>query len=142
MYRNYRRVLITLVLLYAAMAATASAQADKVDEYIKSEMQKRKIPGLSLAVVKNGEVIKAQGYGLANIELNVPATADTIYQSGSVGKQFTSAAVMLLVEEGKINLDDKYKQVPRRHAGNLERDNRAPLADAHFGDQELWRERP
>lgn len=106
MYRNYRRVLITLFLLYAAMAATASAQAEKVDEYIKAEMQKRKIPGLSLAVVKNGEVIKAQGYGLANIELNVPATADTIYQSGSVGKQFTSAAVMLLVEEGKINLDD------------------------------------
>ncbi len=107
MYRNYRRVLITLFLLYAAMAATASAQAEKVDEYIKAEMQKRKMPGLSLAVVKNGEVIKAQGYGLANIELNVPATADTIYQSGSVGKQFTSAAVMLLVEEGKINLEDK-----------------------------------
>jgi CubicO group peptidase (beta-lactamase class C family) len=107
MYRNYSRVLITLVLLYAAMAATALAQADKVDEYIKSEIEKRKIPGLSLAVVKNGEVIKAQGYGLANIELKVPATADTIYQSGSVGKQFTSAAVMLLVEEGKINLDDR-----------------------------------
>ncbi|HJQ70934.1 MAG TPA: serine hydrolase [Blastocatellia bacterium] len=107
MYRNYRSVLITLFLLYVALAATASAQADKVDEFIKAEMAKRKIPGLSLAVVKNGEVIKAQGYGLANIELNVPATADTIYQSGSVGKQFTSAAVMLLVEEGKINLDDK-----------------------------------
>jgi CubicO group peptidase (beta-lactamase class C family) len=78
-----------------------------VDEYVKAEMQKQKIPGLSIAVVKNGEVVKAQGYGLANVELNVPATAETIYQSGSVGKQFTSAAVMLLVEEGKINLDDK-----------------------------------
>ena len=106
MYRNYRRGLITLFLLYTAMATTALAQADKVDEFIKAEMQKRKIPGLSIAVVKNGEVIKAQGYGLANIELNVPATAETIYQSGSVGKQFTSAAVMLLVEEGKVNLDD------------------------------------
>lgn len=107
MFRNYRRILITLFMLYAAMAATASAQTDKVDDYIKAEIAKRKIPGLSLAVVKNGEVIKAQGYGLANIELNVPAIAETVYQSGSVGKQFTSAAVMLLVEEGKINLDDK-----------------------------------
>jgi CubicO group peptidase (beta-lactamase class C family) len=107
MNRNYRRVLITLFLLYASLAISVSAQSEKVDEFIKAEMQKRKIPGLSLAVVKNGEVIKAQGYGLANIELNVPATAETVYQSGSVGKQFTSAAVMLLVEEGKINLDDK-----------------------------------
>ena len=107
MYRNYRRVLVSIFLLYATLAVSVSAQSEKVDELIKDEMQKRKIPGLSIAVVKNGEVIKAQGYGLANIELNVPATPETIYQSGSVGKQFTSAAVMLLVEEGKINLDDR-----------------------------------
>ena len=107
MHLNYRRVLVSLFLLYATSAISVSAQSDKIDEYIKAEMQKQKIPGLSVAVVKNGEIVKAQGYGLANVELNVPAAAETIYQSGSVGKQFTSAAVMLLVEDGKINLDDR-----------------------------------
>src|SRR5262249_1304649 len=68
---------------------------------------RQRIPGLSVAVVRNGEVIKAQGYGLANVELQVPATKDTIYSSGSVGKQFTATAVMQLVEDGKIGLDDK-----------------------------------
>ncbi len=82
-----------------------AAQSDKVDTYVRAEMAKRKIPGLSLAVVKNGEIVKACGYGLANVELNAPATAETIYQSGSVGKQFTATLVMMLVEEGKIKLD-------------------------------------
>jgi CubicO group peptidase (beta-lactamase class C family) len=50
-----------------------------VDEHVRSEMQRQKIPGLSLAVVRNGEVVKARGYGSASLELNVPATADTVY---------------------------------------------------------------
>jgi CubicO group peptidase (beta-lactamase class C family) len=70
-------------------------------------MQKHRTPGLSLAIVKNGKTIKTAGYGLANVELNVAASPETVYQSGSVGKQFTAAAVMLLVEDGKIALDDR-----------------------------------
>jgi CubicO group peptidase (beta-lactamase class C family) len=92
-----------LVLLFNASAAIS--QADKVNELVHSEMQVRKIPGVSIAVVRNGEVIKAKGFGLANVELNVAATPDTVYQSGSVGKQFTATLVMMLVEEGKISLD-------------------------------------
>jgi CubicO group peptidase (beta-lactamase class C family) len=70
-------------------------------------MELQKIPGLSMAVVRNGEIVKARGYGLANVELNVPAKPETVYQSGSMGKQFTATAVMMLVEEGKIALDDR-----------------------------------
>lgn len=99
-----RSTIVAAVLLFLC-SIPVFAQGDKVDEYVRSEMAKRKIPGLSLAVVKNGEVIKACGYGLANVELNAPATAETIYQSGSVGKQFTATLVMMLVEEGKIKLD-------------------------------------
>src|SRR5690606_26965464 len=66
-----------------------------------------KIPGVSLAVIKDGKPIIVKGYGFANIEHNVPVKPETIFQSGSVGKQFTAFAIMLLVEEGKINLDDK-----------------------------------
>ena len=79
---------------------------DKVDDYVAGEMQKQHIPGLALGVYRDGHIIKAQGYGLANVELNVPVKPETIFQSGSVGKQFTATAVMMLVEEGKVGLDD------------------------------------
>ena len=110
-------VVVALLALALSAAPAMSAQADKVDEYVKAEMEKRKIPGASIAVVRNGEIIKAQGYGLANLELNVPAAPETIYQSGSVGKQFTATLVMMLVEEGKLSLDDKIsKHIPEAPA--------------------------
>ena len=84
----------------------ASEPGDEIDEYVQSELRDQKIPGLSIAVVRNGEIVKAQGYGLANVELNVPVTTETIFQSGSVGKQFTATLAMMLVEEGKLGLDD------------------------------------
>jgi CubicO group peptidase (beta-lactamase class C family) len=85
----------------------ADALAPKVDKYVTAEMQREKIPGLSLGIMRDGKLIYAHGYGLANIELDVPVKPDTIFQTGSVGKQFTATAVMMLVEEGKISLDDK-----------------------------------
>lgn len=107
MRRKKPRCLPFLFLFLLAIPSNANAQADKVDDYIKSQMETQKIPGLSIAVVRNGEIVKAKGYGLANVELNVAATSETSYQSGSVGKQFTATAVMMLVEEGKVALDDK-----------------------------------
>ena len=99
-------------------AAPARAQAaDKVDEYVQAEMKRQRIPGLALGVYRDGQVVKAQGYGLASIELNVPVKPETIFQSGSVGKQFTATAVMMLVEEGKVKLDDSIKDyLPRSPA--------------------------
>ena len=63
-----------------------------------------------MLVIKDGEIVKAQGYGLANVEHQVPVTAETIFQSGSVGKQFTATAVMMLVEEGRVGLDDSVRK--------------------------------
>lgn len=100
------RVAVLLLLLFCPLPA-ARAQTDKVDDYIKAEMTTQKIPGLSIAIVRNGEIVKARGYGLANVELNVAATPETVYQSGSMGKQFTATAAMMLAEEGKIAIDDK-----------------------------------
>jgi CubicO group peptidase (beta-lactamase class C family) len=93
------------VLMIAARLATAAA-ADPVDDYVRAQMKARRIPGLSLAVIKNSQVVKALGYGVANLELNVAATADTVYEIGSISKQIAADAVMLLVEEGKVRLDD------------------------------------
>lgn len=94
----------TLALL---LALTSTAQADKVDEYVKAEMQRQHISSVSIAVIKEGKVIKAEGYGLANIEHNIAAKPETVYQIGSVSKQLIATGIMLLMQEGKISLDDK-----------------------------------
>jgi CubicO group peptidase (beta-lactamase class C family) len=96
-----------LLVLCSIPSFGQDAAIAKVDEFVRAEMQKQKIPGVSLAIVKDGQIVYAKGYGLANVEHNVAVKPETVFQSGSIGKQFTAAAVMLLVEEGKISLDDK-----------------------------------
>ena len=99
----FYRAVLTLSVIHSALA---TAQTDVVDSYVKSEMTRQQIPGVALLVSRGGEVIRAQGYGMANLELQVPVKPGTIFQSGSVGKQFTATAIMMLVEEGKIGLED------------------------------------
>jgi CubicO group peptidase (beta-lactamase class C family) len=83
-----------------------SAEADPVDDYVRAEMKARRIPGLSLAVVQGGKVVKAEGYGVASLELDSAATRDTVYEIGSISKQIAADAVLLLVEAGKVQLDE------------------------------------
>jgi len=92
---------LTLVLVAAAVA-----QEDRVDDFIKRQMQSQKIPGLSVVVVRDGKVVKAQGYGLANRSLKVTATAETIFRIGSISKQFIATGIMLLVQEGSLRVED------------------------------------
>lgn len=91
------------------LTTTPAIAEDAVDKLIHSEMQKQHIPGLALLVARSGKVIRAQAYGLSNVELQVPVKPETVFQSGSLGKQFTATAVMMLVEEGKVRLDDPIK---------------------------------
>jgi len=105
--KTMQRKRLSLLVILLLSLQTAAVRADKVDDYVKAEMQKQRIPGLSLAVVKEGKVIKAEGYGLANVEHNVPARPETVYKIASVSKQFIASGIMLLVQEGKIGLDDK-----------------------------------
>jgi len=104
-----RKVTVALFFTVATAISALSQEAvtTKVDEFIKTEMEKQKIPGVSLAVVKDGKPLMVKGYGFANLEHQVPVKPETIFQSGSVGKQFTATGVMLLVEDGKISLDEK-----------------------------------
>src|SRR3982074_3031196 len=106
--RATRSSLILLALLFArfALAQAPTPSADPIDHYVHSEMQRQRIPGVSLLVARDGKIVRAQGYGLANLELQVPVKPETVFQSGSLGKQFTATAVMILVEEGKIGLED------------------------------------
>jgi D-alanyl-D-alanine carboxypeptidase len=95
----------SIALFLLAFACTACAQT--LDDYVTAQMQWEHIPGLSLAVVKDGKIVLAKGYGLANVETKTPATPETVYKIGSVSKQFLASGIMLLVQDGKISLDDK-----------------------------------
>lgn len=92
--------------MVCAAASAAAQDLAAVDRFVASEMTRQKIPGAAVAIVRDGVPVKSQGYGLANVEHQVPVTPQTIFQSGSVGKQFTAAAVMLLVEERRLSLSD------------------------------------
>ena len=89
------------------LTAAVVVRADNVDDFVKAEIQNQHIAGVSIAVIKDGKIVKAEGYGFANIELNVPAKPETVYKIGSVSKQFIASGIMLLIDEGRISLDDK-----------------------------------
>src|SRR5579864_5614378 len=114
--RHHLLVMILILLLAGLFsAAPGNAQSlpaltpdqiSSIDKYVAAEMARERIPGAEVGIYSRGQILLAKGYGLADVELNVPVKAETIFQSGSVGKQFVSAAVMMLVEEGKVGLDD------------------------------------
>ena len=105
--RKKAALVMGLLAMTAIMGILAGmTRADNVDDCLKGEMAKRHIPGLSVAVVQDGKVVKSQGYGLANVELSVPATPDTVYLLASISKQFTAVGVLLLAQDGKVGLDD------------------------------------
>src|SRR5690606_28395009 len=79
-------------------------QADIIDVFIKNEMQKRGIPGLQLAIVKEGKIIKTGNYGLANVQDSIPVSNQTVFPINSLTKAFTGVAILQLVEEGKLKL--------------------------------------
>jgi CubicO group peptidase (beta-lactamase class C family) len=69
-------------------------------------MTRLHVPGMTVGIVKGGKLVSQRAYGVADLELNAPTTKDDVFQIGSITKQFTAFAAMILVEEGKIGLDD------------------------------------
>jgi CubicO group peptidase (beta-lactamase class C family) len=95
-----------LALLVGHAALAAQSPAEKADAIVRAAMSTHQIPGVCLGVMRNGRLIKATGYGYANVELKVPMSPESIFQSGSVAKQFTATAIMMLAQDGKIGIDD------------------------------------
>ena len=86
-----------------------------LEEFILSKMRESRIPGLSIGIVKDGELTYARGFGFRDVEAGLPATPRTTYGIGSITKSFTALAVLRLVEEGKISLRDPVERyVPLR----------------------------
>lgn len=105
-----RRTCSITFLAWIILFRALPLQGDEVDDRVEAERLRQKIPGVAVLVTRGGEIVKAQGYGLANVEHQVPVTDQTVFQSGSMGKQFTATAVMMLVEEGKLELDDPIRK--------------------------------
>jgi len=101
-----RPFIFFLFLTLFFLPLTTIAQQDSIDVFISNQMKQQGIIGLSIGIVKNGKVIKAKGYGQANIELNIPASEKTVYKIGSISKQFIATGIMKLVQEGKLKLSD------------------------------------
>lgn len=101
-----RMFLLVLFLTLSFLPFATIAQQDSIDVFVRNQMKQQRIMGLSLGIIQNGKIIKAKGYGLANIELNVPASEQTVYKIGSVSKQFIAVAIMKLVQDGKLNVSD------------------------------------
>jgi D-alanyl-D-alanine carboxypeptidase len=95
------------LLLALAFTLPLAGQWAEVDKAVAEVLAKSGAPSASVAVVKEGKIAYEQAYGLARIEPRTPATPAMRYSIGSVSKQFTAAAVLLLVEDGKLSLDDR-----------------------------------
>src|SRR5215831_8459009 len=99
--------LLTLLLLFVAFTnANAQQPTSSEIDAIFSDLQTAGSPGCVLGIYRNGEIIYEKGYGLANLEQNVPITPDTVFDIGSTSKQFTAASILLLEKQGKLTVND------------------------------------
>jgi len=120
--RQIAKAITGLLFTFLLVATTAPAQTvDTIDPALKAKIDRlaeevielRGIPSASVAVVQGGKLAYTHAYGLAHLAPRVPATPDMRYSIGSVSKQFTAAAILLLQEQGKLSLDDSVgKYVP------------------------------
>ena len=123
---KYPVVYVFLLLLAALGSSGAQTEPtlapqlrSSIDEIARSVLQTTGVPSASIAVVQDGKIAYVQAYGNARLDPNMPATSAMRYSIGSISKQFTAAAILLLAEEGKLSLDDPVsKYVPGLTRGN------------------------
>ena len=93
-------------LLLILALGLRSAPADPVDDLVRETMRAQRVAGVALAVIQHRREIKTATYGLANLELQVPVQLNTVFEIGSVTKQFTAAGILLLQQQGKLSVND------------------------------------
>src|SRR5271155_1397592 len=103
---------LTLILCFVHSAAAQSAPPADLDAYVARDMKTFDVPGIAIAIVKDGKVVIAKGYGVRKLGEATPVDENTLFGIGSNTKAFTSAALASLVDAGKISWDDKvYKRL-------------------------------
>lgn len=109
--RSVLTCLVAFVFVFAngthARSAEEGAESleTAADELVAKLMERQGIPGVSIAVGRDGKVVLAKGYGLANVEHQVPVNPETLFRTASICKMFTAVAVLQLADEGKLDLD-------------------------------------
>ena len=94
--KRFTLVVLVVTTLHVASADTAT---DRVSNFVNEYLKKNQIPGCAIMVRHDGKGVLCQGYGVANVEHGVRVTPQTVFQSGSIGKQFTAMAIMMLIDE-------------------------------------------
>jgi CubicO group peptidase (beta-lactamase class C family) len=131
-------------ILWPLAAGPARTAVDAVDAYVASQMTARHIPGLSFAVVRDGAIVRSGARGLANVELNAPATEATEFAIASMSKSVTASAIMLLAQDGRLSIDEPVRQylpdVPDSWNAMTIRDLLAHTAGVkdHFSDSPIY----
>ncbi|MFC1563345.1 serine hydrolase domain-containing protein [candidate division KSB1 bacterium] len=108
---------LTVALVVFLLISSASAYqayphnelTDQVDRLFE-RWDKDDSPGLALGIFKDGRIIYARGYGMANLEYGIPNTPQTVFRTGSVSKQFTAMCIAILADQGKLSLDDNIRR--------------------------------
>lgn len=114
-----RSWLVGAAALFAILPPMETQAADRIGDFLARHLREKQVPGCAVIVRHKGKTF-CKGYGMANLEHQVPVTPQTVFQSGSIGKQFTAMAILLLAEEGKLALTDpvsKYLAVPETWKG-------------------------
>ena len=120
MYPAIRKTLVTLVLsitilflpnanIQASQAYTHTELTDKVDELFK-QWDRSDSPGAALGIFKDGRIIYSRGYGIANLEYNIPITPQSVFRIASLSKHFTAICIAILAQQGKITIDDDIRK--------------------------------
>lgn len=94
-----------LILLATFLFQEVFGQTDSIDVFIQKQMEKNKIPGLQLAIIRNGKIVKTGNYGYANLQDSIPVSNKTVFTINSITKAFVGVAIVQLMEEGKLKLE-------------------------------------
>jgi CubicO group peptidase (beta-lactamase class C family) len=97
---------LAVAVVLVSLLVPVAARVDRVDDYVTSRIGEYHLPGLSLVVIRKGAIVKAEGYGFADVESKVAAKTETVFKIGSVSKQFFATAIMLLAQDGRLGLGD------------------------------------
>src|SRR5579862_3599335 len=100
--RSLCRYGLPLFLLMLSRGATA----DRIDDVVRQQMQRRHIPGVSIAIIQGGKIVTVRGYGFAEVDTKAPVTPSTLFQAASISKSVTALGVLSLVEKGQLSLDE------------------------------------
>jgi D-alanyl-D-alanine carboxypeptidase len=95
----------------STLVGSRLTQADDFEQDVERQLREKHIPGAVVVVLKNGQIVKQRAFGVANIELNVPAKIDDVYPIASITKIFAATGIFLLIQDGSLHLDDKISRL-------------------------------